>query len=240
MIRKLTVILYVVVAAAAGPLSAQEYAAVQKEHVLSVFQAANRKLTDAKTIKLNIDHEIFEEGSREAVSSSSGYFWRLDSFYFKSFSYGILTVQNKNYKVVLDTAGRVISVDHSRPLTPDADIARMSDLFKKYQIGACEMKTAKSGKKAYLVHFLKKEYPYGKIELETDAAGFISRITLWHQAQPGGKKYISVITYSGIDTGPRLDKKDFDTGDIVQIKNNEARASFRFRDYQLITHLNLN
>lgn len=195
----------------------------------------NEKLSSASTLEVDLDQEVKNQTTGEIEYSGEGYFLRKDSLYLKSRVMGVEIIQNKDRKVVIDTASQSVIVSKSEYLTPLSDLSRMKEtlpLIKGLQLlGGKDS----SGNQVYIAI-----YPPGtavkSLKITVDKQGYLKEVSMLLTTKVESKS-IEVLhrtTYKNYRLNKGVRNSSFSLNKVIDEDRDSIKLVSAFNGFKLI------
>ncbi len=221
------------------PVSAQDdWQSTGMNEAFDALRKINEKMMLASSIEMTVEQKLIDLSANKEVYSGSGFFRRRDSLYIHSQVMGIETIQNQNYRLVIDTANHTLMVSNVSPLTPYSDIAQMELYFKSCPVKQVRKKTSSDGITTINILFKKQEgylaesmtFSYNSEMLLTEYRLVLGK-NASHPDAPGRSEVI--VRYGNFKLNQNLSKKQFSCDHIVTIKNGEFIPVEKYSTYSI-------
>jgi hypothetical protein len=153
---------------------------VEKADMIKVFEKINTWFRTTPAYSLTVTHASYENYTTEVPEEKSvGYFKKQGDNY-HSLLLGTHTIQNKNYKIVIDTAGKVILVANPDQLTFLSYTAEdYQDLLKN----CTALRMNKTGRYTFYRMELPVTSPIGAYEFLVDEEGLAREIRWYYNSE---------------------------------------------------------
>jgi len=218
----------------------QQYKYVGRADMAVVFKKINDWFINTPTYTLSVTHASFEDHKTpNPAEKSTGYFKKENSNY-HSFLIGVHTIQNKKYKIVVDSSQKIILVSN-----PDKLIWNnyaVADFDSILQI-CSTIKVFSSGQdKLYRLDF-NKESTIAYYEFLINTEGMLKEIVWYYNKEmkideddensKAVKPRVS-ISFSNYNTSEQLNyNNEFEESNYFTIKDNKFIVSEKYKMYKL-------
>jgi hypothetical protein len=153
---------------------------ISKEEMGKVFEATNNWFRTTPSFSMGVTHASFENYTTEApADKTSGYVIKEGSNY-HSFLLGIHTIQNKYYKIVIDTAEKIVVVANPDQLT---FLSYTQDDYKVFLKNSTATKMIQAGKYTYYKVELPAANPISFYEILKDEKGLLREVKWYYNQQ---------------------------------------------------------
>lgn len=154
--------------------------AISKEDMGKVFGKTNTWFRTTPVYSLAVTHASYEDyTTKTAVEKSSGYFKKEKNNY-HSFLIGIHTIQNSQYKIVIDTTQKIIMVSNPDQLTW---LAYTQEDYQAMLKNATATRMNKTGRYTFYRVELPEYNPVGAYEFLVDEKGLMREISWYYNRE---------------------------------------------------------
>lgn len=167
-------------AAAAFAVPGIQWQNAKKEEVAKVFGDMSRWYSATATYSVTVTHSSYRDYTAQTPADISKGYFKKDKENYHSFLLGIHTVQNKRYKVVVDTINEVIMI--SDPDKAMQSVFTQVDYEASLGLCAAVKEGAVENGKAYRVEF-KESFPFTAYEVRMDNGGMMREMTLFYNRE---------------------------------------------------------
>lgn len=175
-----TVLLLLITAFAhGGQPSNMNWTSISKEEIIKVFENINSWFKNTSSYSLTVTHASYEDYQSEIPADKSVGYFKKDKTNYHSCLLGIHTIQNDNYKIVIDTVKKLIMVAN-----PDKNHWGSFTLDDyNLAMGYCSaLKFAQAGKEKYYRMEFKDGYPMTAYEFSLNEQGQMKQSILYYSA----------------------------------------------------------
>ncbi|MGQ0829850.1 MAG: hypothetical protein ACT4ON_15795 [Bacteroidota bacterium] len=231
-----------------GISKAQQPLNISKTDMAKVFEQMNNWFKNTPAYSLTVTHASYENHTTTVpVEKSVGYF-KKDKESYHSFLLGIRTIQNIQYKIVVDTSDKILMVANPDQLIWNSYTLDDYTLILKNCI-AIKMSTNGTDKR-YSIHF-SEGYPLSSYEFLISPDGLPKEI-IWYYNEEVSKdednensqkvKPRVCITFSGYRKKPVLNyKEEFDSSPYFTKANGKLVVSSKYKNFKFSDQrLNIN
>jgi len=202
-----------------------------------VYTGLNDLYSKTSSYSIKVKYTSFKDYTTSTeYETSSGYFNKYSKGY-HSFLLGIHTMQNTNYKVVVDTSRQIIAV-----VNPDKAFEKgltMAD-YKEILENCTAIKTATDGdEKHYRIEF-KSTYYVSAYEYTLNSTGWIKELTLYYNKnytdEEGKENNIKPrlqITFSDYQKNITEDENELDEGKYFTKQGYKIVLIDKYKEYYL-------
>jgi hypothetical protein len=213
---------------------------ISKEEMGKVFEKTNTWFRATPAYSMNVTHASFENYTIQVpVEKASGYFKKNGNNY-HSFLLGIHTIQNSQYKIVIDTAQKVIVVANPDQL---AWLTYTQEDYKVLLKNATATRMSKTGRYTFYRVELPANNPIGAYEFLIDEKGLAREINWYYNdevkkdendASSAVKPRMS-ISFSGYEENPSLNFTEmFSETPYFSKKDNKLIVAEKYTKFKLL------
>lgn len=204
------------------------------------------KLNDAyakiENISMQIKYSVFFDGKQESNETEVGIIKKSkNKVYTNEFSSESLV--NDEYQIIVDHSNKVLIVDYvdKTKSTSSLDKLNVDSLLKGFELVEFKGITESNLKLYHL------SYKYGDVsfvELWLDVkTGFLSKINIHYRgkmevAEGKFSKVMASVEYNKIQSNITFSQYTFSEKQYVSITKKEVELASKYKEYQLINHLN--
>jgi len=210
---------------------------ISVEEAAKVYIALNNHYCKTSSYSLKVKYSSFQDYYTSSEhETSSGYFCKYGSNY-HSYLMGIHTIQNANYKIVLDTSRKIVAV-----LNPDKAFEKSITMIDYNEIlkNCTAIKVAIVGnEKHYRVEF-KETYYVNAYEYAINNTGWLNELTLFYNKnyvdEDGKEKNVKPrlkITFSDIKENVKEEKNEFDENKYFSKLGYKIILNNKYKNYYL-------
>lgn len=235
-IRLIPVLLFA--ALSTSVVQAQEWKPVQKEAVLQALKTSNQNMLKAKTLEVEMIQTIFDLDNHNVLASGNGFFKRKDSVFLHTRMLGVETIQNREYRLLVDSSNKTILLNRPVAMTPALDLANIETFFNLYPIKNMRSKDMKEKGILYFIEFeTSGGYPVESLGFTVSAEGLITEFEMvMNQGIGGGGENKSRITiqYFNYRLNHTMDSDDFDLNNYLTFNQGVAKPAKAFSAYEFV------
>lgn len=230
-----------------GKAQVQKPENVDKATMAKVFEKMNNWFKNTPAYSMKVTHASYENYTTTVPADRAVGYFKKDKNNYHSFLIGIHTIQNNDYKIVIDTAQKIMLVASPDQLVWNS-YTTDNYIYLLQECSAIKVTTIGTDKKYRLEY---KEGPLACYEIVVDADGLLKEVVSFYakaikkdendKNSPKVKPRI-VITFSGYEKKPVFNyKKDFDESCYFIKKGSkvipvERYKKFKFSDQRLVTN----
>lgn len=223
----------------ANPCMAQGWENSTKEEALSALKKTNTTMLKAKTLEVEMVQTIIDVKSREVLAESNGFYKRKDSVYVHSKILGIESVQNKEYKVMVDSSTQTIMVDNSMSGRPSIDLANIELFFGLYPIEQIRKRSLANGNTEFDIQFKQSiGYPVKSLSFSYSSSWLIAEFSLLmnpgNELNQSNSESLLSIRYFNYRINQKLKNDEFSAGSIVTFNHGEPKPQKAYAAYQFV------
>jgi hypothetical protein len=171
---------------------------ISADDAAKVYWNLNNLYSKTTSYSITVTYTSYENYTTQtSYETSSGFFNKYTTGY-HSFLLGISTIQNSKYKIVVDTARKVIAV--ANPDKTFENSLTMAD-YKTLMENCTSIKVANEGNEKYYRIEFKSVYPINAYEYALSSTGWIKEMTLFYN-----KNYVNE-NGENVNIKPRLQIK---------------------------------
>jgi len=221
----------------------QNWEASNKGEALASLTRINTVMLTARTLQMNVYQSVFDLSQNTMVVEGNGFYKRKDSIYTHSRVFGIETIQNKEYKAVIDSSSKTIMLHHSVASTPSVDLGNIETYFNLYPVQQIRKCTLENGDELFEIHFKKEaQYPIETLSFSQNSQGLLTELTMILNEEvnnlQGGKRSKISIQYSEHRLNEKMKSEEFSLNNILTFKQGEPQPVKAYADYEFVNTLN--
>lgn len=210
---------------------------IEREEMIKVLEQAG-SIYRMDSYSIMVAHASYEDHKTIVPHERSSGYFKKDKSNYHSFILGIHTIQNENYKIVIDTLNKLMLV-----AKPDKNILSPHSIEdQKTMLNSCiNLKTMNSGNEKRYRMELKEGYPLSAYEFLIDPQGMLKEITCYYtekNKKESGTENATItprlsITFSEYKKNPPYNSSEFDEKKYFFIKDNRLMLTEKYKDFKL-------
>jgi len=220
-------------------VQAQKAENVDKATMAKVFEQMNNWFKNTPSYSMTVTHASYENYTTTVPADKAVGYFKKDKNNYHSFLIGIHTIQNGTYKIVIDTAEKMMIVANPDQLVWNSYTTDDYVLLLK---SCAAIKVSSTGHdKKYRLEM--KEGPLAYYEVVIDESGLLKEINSYYakaikkneddKNSPKVKPRVSIV-FSGYKKNPIFDyKKEFDESNYFIKKEKRLIATGSFKNFKL-------
>lgn len=211
-----------------------------KEEMGGVFEKTNSWFRLTSSYQLDVTHASYENYTTPVpFEKSTGYFKKEGSNY-HSMLLGIHTIQNSKYKIVIDTAERIIAVANPDQLTW---LSYTQEDYKVLLKNATDTRMSKTGRYCFYRVELPESNPIGAYEFLVDEKGLAREINWYYNREvkkdPDDNTSVvkprMSISFSGYKESPSFNYQEtFSETPYFEKNNNKLVLTKKYGTFKLL------
>lgn len=211
---------------------------VSLEELIVVLKTANTNMANCRTLEVDIQHRITDLSNGTVVLQSSGYFKRKDSTRIRSRIFGVETIQNKEFKVVVDSQEMSVLLARPSSLAAFQDVALLEHRLREYPVGKITKGNNAKGLLTYQVDFSGEDFPMALISISLDGDFMVAEYSVdlnqsSNERVPDARTRTQ-IAFSNYRLNESIPDGEFSTDHVIQSKQSRIGVTGRYANYEFI------
>ena len=153
---------------------------ISKEEMGTVFESTSNWFKNTPSYSLDVTHASFENYTTDVPSDKITGYFKKEGGNYHSFLMGIHTIQNKQYKIVVDTSEKIIMVANPDQLT---FISYTQEDYKVFLKNSTATRKIKTGRYTFYKVELPEENPMSSYELLVDEKGLLREVKWYYNKE---------------------------------------------------------
>lgn len=221
-----------------GKAQPEVWLPISAEQANTKFQALRKSLDKLQNYSVNVTHRTFQNYTNDQWAFEYKGFVKRQGSNFHSLLMGIHTIQNTNFKVVVDTQKQIILVSNPSELI---DLAN-SDLQNEKYLNQCSsIKMKCEGQNCSYELVYDKMYPYSKIVFSFNSLQaplsikmYLNKIvkTFSNETEIKDKPRIE-INYSHYNTNVIFSENEFSEKKYIKVVSGKLKLTEAYKNYLL-------
>ena len=211
---------------------------ISKEETGKVFEKTNTWFRETPVYSLDVVHASFENYTTSSPADKAVGYFKKDGKNYHSFLLGIHTIQNKDYKIVIDTAEKIIAVANPDQLNW---LKYTQDDYKVFLKNCTAIRTSKTGRYAFYRVELPENNPVAAYEFLIDEKGLAREISWYYNKEvkkdensPAAKPRMR-ISFSGYNEEPSFSYSEtFSEEPYFEKKNDKLVVTEKYQHFKLL------
>jgi hypothetical protein len=213
---------------------------ISKEEMGKVFEKTNTWFRATNAYSLDVTHASYENYTTPVPADRAEGYFKKEGNNYHSFLMGIHTIQNSQYKIVIDTAQKVIVVANPDQL---AWLAYTQDDYKVVLKSATATRMRKTGRYTFYRVELSEQNPMGAYEFLIDENGLAREISWYYNKEvkleennaASAVKPRMSISFSDYQENPSFNfTETFSEAPYFFKKNDQLLVTENYIKYQLL------
>jgi hypothetical protein len=220
--------------------AAAQSVSISKEEMGAVFEKTNTWFRATNAYSLNVTHASYENYTTGVPADKSDGYFKKDGNNYHSFLMGIHTIQNSQYKIVIDTAQKIIVVANPDQLTW---LAYTQDDYQVVLKSATATRMRKTGRYTFYRVELPEQNPMGAYEFLIDENGLAREISWYYNQEmrtdennaASTVKPRMSISFSGYQENPSFNfTETFSEAPYFFKKNDQLQVTENYIKFKLL------
>jgi hypothetical protein len=225
---------------AQAPAAAKNY----REQARKDFALTNAAYSKLKSYRMAVHYRLYTNyTTTTAFESSDGAYIRQDNNIYSSLL-GIVTLQNKQAKLTVNSASKTIVVANPDQLTAAPSNLQLDSSLKRCT--SIDFVDLGEGRKRYVLHFDRTPFfEYDRMELEFRNDHLLERLVFYYReavnldetnATLKKEKPRLEISFSDIDLAPTLAADQFSEQAYILMQGKKILPASAYSDYRVLNH----
>jgi hypothetical protein len=211
---------------------------ISKEEIGKVFEKTNTWFRETPVYSLDVVHASFENYTTPLPADKAIGYFKKDGKNYHSFLLGIHTIQNTEYKIVIDTAEKIIAVANPDQLTW---LKYTQEDYKVFLKSCTAVRTSKTGRYTFYRVELPENNPITAYEFLLDEKGLAREINWYYNKEvkkdensTAAKPRMS-ISFSGYNEAPSFNYSEtFSEVPYFVKKNDKLVVTEKYKNFRLL------